>query len=290
MKTSKVFVSAAVALLSGSVLSVPAFAATENNNASENGGQALPQQGQSKAGISFGDDSSTGNLGDLRLYHVPALLDFGNHKDLVQANPNFTADGLNSGKDDNNTRAGYKQDSNETSVKKGTDLAYLQVVDEQPSRVFKDDGNGKKVDPNGNEQTANKYDDQAGTWTVNVKADGPMVNASKNDAKLTGVNLVFNSTTAAAQADGITLDAKGNPVVKAGTTPKDISSTIVVPMQENGKDVKVMSAAAGEGAGTSELDWHQKDIQLSVPQSQNSAIQDGRYEGTITWTLTSDVQ
>lgn len=271
-----------LASLSMLALAEPTFAATENGNANENNGQALPQEGTTKAGISFGDDSDTGNIGDLRLSHVPGLLDFGNHSALSTAG-NYNAAGLDASSTTQG-RPGYKNDTNETTVKTGTNKVYLQVTDEQSDRKFTDN-NGVSTDSKGLTEVAGKYDAVAGDWKVGVKADGPMTmtkNGTKSD--LQGVNLVFNNGTL---ADQVKTDK-----VDAGDKPDFISSAVVVPMNSDSSntDQAVISASTGKGQGISEADWTQDQVLLQVPKSQNTGIQDGRYEASITWTLSSDVK
>ena len=73
---------AGATLLAGLAIAAPAAtqAATVQGNAGVNGGQALPQDAKTTAGISFGQLPPTGNTGYLRLQMVPKILDFGNHE------------------------------------------------------------------------------------------------------------------------------------------------------------------------------------------------------------------
>ena len=77
---------AGATLLAGLAIAAPAAtqAATVQGNAGVNGGQALPQDAKTTAGISFGQLPPTGNTGYLRLQMVPKILDFGNHEQFFQ--------------------------------------------------------------------------------------------------------------------------------------------------------------------------------------------------------------
>lgn len=272
------------------VAPVATFAATPGDDANLNGGQAVnDQKGDTDLGVSFGDDGNTGNIGDLRLAAVPSLLDFGNHVKIT--GPNFNANGTTAGSNaDNDVFAGYKRGANQTS-KDVDGKVFVKVVDEQSARVFTDDGSGsnKLVDPNGNEKVDGKYDDQAGSWTLQVKSNGFMAN---NTTTINGGNLVFKNG-AVTMSDGDTLGADGKtPLVPAGTAPKYINASVNVPLLAAGDTTtaptKVMTAAAGEGAGTVTEKWDPSSITLALPS--DAQIEAGEYTGSITWSLVSDVQ
>ena len=146
----------------------------------------LPQTGKTIAGISFGDNTPLPNSGYLRLQMVPKFLDFGNHKLVDDATPDFLANGLNvdaqgDAVTSNNKQVGFDNtDKNQTQPLltedpelanvKGT--AWATVVDKQATRV---DSYSHASNPNNtNDPTSDFYEgttSASGSWHLDVKAD-----------------------------------------------------------------------------------------------------------------------
>ncbi|ARY90980.1 MULTISPECIES: WxL domain-containing protein [Lacticaseibacillus] len=279
-------------LLSGLAIATPAAvqAATVDGNANVNGGQALPQEGKTTAGISFGQTAPSGNTGYLRLQMVPKILDFGNHESFVSEYPVFTADGINAGNATNNRYPNYKSgDTNLTAILNTDDKAlsavkgkvWTTVVDKQTTRTDAEN----KLDASG------KTDSKAGSWTLNVKADSPLTLKNDNggdtgktidDATLTFTNTAYGQTgsvyalTNEVQDDGFTPVGPLTPVA-------DIAKTTTLNLGTNDTSHQVAYAAPEQGEGANVFAWDKKNIKLVLPKT--AVVQNGIYEASLTWTL-----
>ncbi|MFD1433334.1 WxL domain-containing protein [Lacticaseibacillus yichunensis] len=282
---------AGAALLSvGAIAPLTANAATVEGNAEINGGQALPQDAQTTAGISFGQTSPTGNTGYLRLQMVPKILDFGNHEQFFSEYPIFTADGKNVAKDDNNRYPNYKSGSTNLTAILNTDDAALANVQGKVWTTVVDKQTTRTADENAKDTTG-KTDSAAGTWTLNVKADGPLslvndagesTGKTIDDATLTLLNTAYGQTgdvyalTNETQDDGFTPSG-------ALTAVSDLTNTISMNLTGSDTNHQVASAAAGEGEGANVFGWNKTNIKLVLPKT--SVVENGIYETTLTWTL-----
>jgi hypothetical protein len=298
MKFTKLIVSSAT-ILSALAMTAPvvASAATPNNDATVNGGQALPQNGSTTAGISFGQLPSTGNTGYLRLQQVPNVLDFGNHTQFLSAYPNFTADGQNqpvnnAATDQNTPHPNYKGgNANQTAILNTQDAnldavkgkAWATVVDKQDSRSAEENAasTGATSEP--------------GDWTLSVKADGPLTlkddagnaTGTTTDATLSFANTASAQTGATANAVyNLTNESQDKDYTAASSTPVSaVAKTIAVNVSASDTQHTVATAATGEGAGADVFAWDRNNIRLTLPQT--FAAQNGIYETTLTWTLSS---
>lgn len=267
-----------------------ANAATQEGNATANGGQELPQTGHTKAGISFGQANPTGNTGYLRLQMVPQILDFGNHTNFDSNHVNFNANGQNVANSANDRFAGYKEGANQTATlntdnKDLSDVngkAWATVVDKQDSRAA-------NTDPN----TANP-----GSWQLDVKADGPLAfiddsgkaTSKTSDATINFMNTAYGQTgntvgqvsdlTGESQDDGYETAAALKPVSKV--TPAQVA------VADGSANSTVAVAADGEGAGANVFGWNKSDIILTLPST--FAANNGTYETGLTWTLSTGIK
>lgn len=286
-------VATAVTVLASLAVVAPAAvsANTAENNAAVNGGQALPQNGKTKVGISFGQTQPTGNTGYLRLQQVPELLDFGNHERFDGAYPNFDATGANLGQTGNDRFPNYKSGStNQTAILNTSDTAlanvnkkaWATVVDKQDTRTAAEnalDGSGKT-------------DSKNGSWTLSVKADGPLALLDDNGAptsETTDANLSFANTAYGQTADvfGLTTETQDQGYTPSATLVpvSSITPTIAVSLSTADQQHVVAKAAADEGAGADVFGWSKNDIRLNMPST--FAAKNGIYESSLTWTLDS---
>ncbi|WP_125768616.1 WxL domain-containing protein [Lapidilactobacillus wuchangensis] len=264
-------------------------AATVEGNAEVNGGQALPQNGQTTAGISFGQTDPTGNTGYLRLQQVPNILDFGNHELFDAAHPIFNASGENVGVKDNDRYPSYLGGStNLTAILNSSDAkladvtgkTWATVVDKQDSRTAAESA----LD------TTGKTNEEAGSWELSVKADGPLAllndagkpTATTTEAVLSMANTAYGRTH---EVYGLTNETQDDGYV-VGSDDKDVAAiTKTIAMNLSATDSKhvVASADKTEGAGANVFGWNKNDIRLVMPST--FAAQNGTYETTLTWTL-----
>jgi len=132
------------------------------------------------------------------------------------------------------------------------------------------------TDKEGNEQEGPNYvqvSDNRGTetgWTLKVKQNGQF--KTTNDKELTGATITL---------------ANGNVVTKsASEKPTGPDTIVLTPDSETG----VMSAMAGQGAGTYLMDWGtsadtaKESVSLEVPGATTKYADS--YKTTFTWTLT----
>ena len=284
---------AGATLLAGLAVVAPVttHAATVEGNASVNGGQALPQNGETTAGISFGQVPPTGNTGYLRLQMVPKILDFGNHEQFYAKYPVFTADGQNSGRTDNTINPNYKGgDTNQTAILNTDDAAlanvkgkvWTTVVDKQTTRTATESA----------EDATGQTDEKAGDWTLSVKADGPLqlkVDSGNaipgktiDNATLSLQNGAYGQTgevynlTKESQDDGFTPVATLKPVA-------DISKNTTMTLSAADTQHQVAQAATDEGEGANVFGWDKTNIKLVIPSS--AVVNGGTYEATLTWSL-----
>jgi len=132
------------------------------------------------------------------------------------------------------------------------------------------------TDKDGKEQEGPNYvqvSDNRGTeagWTLKVKQNGQF--KTESDKELTGATITL---------------ANGNVVSKsASANPTGPDTIVLTPNSETG----VMSATAGQGAGTYLMDWGtsadtaKESVTLDVPGSTTKYADS--YKTTFTWTLT----
>lgn len=294
--TSTVLASAAVLMMAAPSA---IFAATLNGGVDDNDGTALPQNDRTKMGISFGDNSHNANTGYLRLQMVPHVLDFGNHNLLDTAYPVFSANGQNDGKADNNRQASYADQSGATNLTatlntkdselaavKGT--AWATVVDKQVARTNADANN-----------TA-----ASGKWTLSVKADNGLAAVSTDGNRSTtdtidDAHLSFNHTAYAQTADIFGLTGEGQDAdwatsnkgtetatkIGQGAIAGSFKDNVGLTLNNQNKDVNIVTAEDGEGQGANVFGWTPSNIKLTMPTG--AAVSNATYQANLTWTLAS---
>ncbi|WP_157776728.1 WxL domain-containing protein [Latilactobacillus curvatus] len=319
-------------LAGATVLSILAptasFAATSTQGSADaktndNGGTKLPQNDHTEVGISFGDNSSNGNTGFLRLQMVPHTLDFGNHKLIDDSKLDFTADGKNESLSTNNTKGSFDgTDANQTAtLKTGTDTAldavkgtaWATVVDKQVTRVDPMNGVPDTTDPANPKPTSGFHtgtDNKAGSWKLSVQSTNALTAVDNNDPsqpivdeagkteEIAGAKLTFTDTQYAQTQNvlGLTKDKNDStyakdlaglataPTAKAvGSYSKSISTSLAA----NGTDITVATAAAGEGQGANVFGWMPTNIKLTMPAG--AEVSNAVYKANLTWTLSSTV-
>lgn len=269
------------------------FAATQEGNAEANGGVALPQTDNTTVGISFGDNSSNGNTGYLRLQMVPHVLDFGNHEQFYAKYPVFMADGKNMSKDDNNRHPNYEGgDTNQTAILNTSDTQLAKVAGKAWATVV------DKQDTRDETTTPAPNTSEPGSWTLSVKADdslqkqtdqGNNAGVPINDAVLS-----FDKTAYGRTQDIFALTAEEQDQgydASIGTTDNGvtaISSKIVLPLSSTDVYHTVATAADGEGRGANVFGWNKTDIQLTLPAA--AVVENAIYTTTLTWQLSTGIE
>ena len=283
---------AGATLLAGLAIAAPAAtqAATVQGNAGVNGGQALPQDAKTTAGISFGQLPPTGNTGYLRLQMVPKILDFGNHEQFFSDYPVFTADGQNAGRADNTRYPSYKSgNTNLTAVLNTDDTALANVKGKAWTTVV--DKQTMRTDAENAEDKTGQTDSKAGDWTLSVKADGPLSLKDDNgadtgktidNATLTMLNTAYGQT---GNVYGLTNESQDDGFTPVGALVPltDISKTTTMTLSGTDTNHQVAHAATDEGEGANVFAWDKTNIKLVLPKTP--VVNNGTYETTLTWTL-----
>ncbi|MSD84527.1 cell surface protein [Lactobacillus curvatus] len=266
----------------------------------DNGGTPLPMYDKTVAGISFGDNTNNGNTGYLRLQMVPHTLDFGNHTLFDGSKPDFTADGLNLAKADNNRNPNYESNgTNQTAILNTEDAklsdvkgkAWATVVDKQITRT------GTGYDAN--------TTPASGSWVLSVKSvdaltpvddkGNPMAADAITGAKLSFADTQYGRTQEIFGLTGETQDqtwAKDSTATGVKADDKDVAKDAIVsnfstPLAANGADITVASAADGEGQGANVFGWSRENIKLTMPK--DATVKNAIYKANLTWTLSSTV-
>ncbi|KRM24470.1 WxL domain-containing protein [Latilactobacillus graminis] len=288
-----------VALTGATLLSILApatstFAATTEGKTEDNGGTPLPQTDKTVAGISFGDNKPNANTGFLRLQMVPHVLDFGNHVKFDSAYTTFTADGKNYANGTNDRQPSYKEDgvtnqtailnTDDTKLKELSGDAWATVVDKQVTREQLD-------------TYATTTNQAAGTWDLNVKADGALM--AKNGKTLADAQLLFKNT-AYAKTDAVydltnedqdstfTADLASSTATDKGVADVGtITKSFALDLSDKDAQHKVAHADANQGTGANVFGWKPTDIQLVLPAT--SSVQNAEYTANLTWTLSTGV-
>lgn len=284
---------AGATLLAGLAIAAPvaAQAATVEDNAAVNGGQALPQDAKTTAGISFGQLPPTGNTGYLRLQMVPKILDFGNHEQFFSDYPVFTADGQNAGRNDNTRYPSYKSgNTNLTAILNTDDTALANVKGKAWTTVV--DKQTDRTDADNAEDKTGQTNSKAGDWFLNVKADGPLslkddsgaaTGKTIDDATLTLLNTAYGQT---GNVYGLTNESQDDGFSPVGLTPvSDISKTVSMNLSGTDTNHQVAHATTDQGEGANVFGWDKTNVKLVLPKT--AVVQNGIYETTLTWTLST---
>jgi len=252
--TSTVLASAAVLMMAAPSAT---FAATLNGGVDDNDGTALPQNDRTKMGISFGDNSHNANTGYLRLQMVPHVLDFGNHNLLDTAYPVFSANGQNDGKADNNRQASYADQSGATNL-----TATLNTKDSELAAVSTD----------GNRSTTDTIDD---------------AHLSFNHTAYAQTADIFGLTGEGQDADWATSNKGTETATKIGqgAIAGSFKDNVGLTLNNQNKDVNIVTAEDGEGQGANVFGWTPSNIKLTMPTG--AAVSNATYQANLTWTLAS---
>ncbi|SPS07511.1 WxL domain-containing protein [Latilactobacillus sakei] len=305
------------------------FAATSRDGSADaktndNGGTALPQSDKTVAGISFGDNTTNGNKGYLRLQMVPHTLDFGNHTLFDKGNAVFTADGKNEDLSSNDRNASYaltgaidKKGTNltatlntqdkELSNVKGT--AWATVVDKQVTRVDPMDGPEDTSDPTKPVPSSGFHKgttSKSGSWTLSVESDDALTAMTNNDpsqktaetipgAKLSFANTQYDRTQSVFELTKENEDSTYTTDLAKPTTVQDdqdlattnIKNNFSTELMNNGTAITVAKAEDGQGQGANVFGWKTTDIKLTMPQG--AQVSNAVYKANLTWSLNSTV-
>ncbi|MFD1317431.1 WxL domain-containing protein [Loigolactobacillus zhaoyuanensis] len=161
--------------------------------------------------------------------------------------------------------------------------AWATVIDKQTTRT------DNTADATG------KSDSIAGTWVLNVKADGPLQKMTDqgNPAgdSIDGAILTFNNTSSGQTQDVFDLTAEEQDqdfVTSGDATPvTDVTKNLTLPLSTDDTNHPVANAVAGEGEGADVFGWKKTDIKLTMPTS--ATVSNAVYETTLTWTLSTGI-